>query len=302
VDTYWAAGAFRESDSVLAESLETSGPDIRARALDHGWMYGDVERFSQSADSALNASPNPSRPARALGYRSRLTTLSGRIREAQQYEDRAYQADSILGRLVSRSIHLAKRITALADAGLPTQPEVRTLDSTLDVAPLSRYADVDQPDLDFATAYAATGRADRARAVMAQYRHKVNDTALLRSQSAAFHNTLMRIARTEKRWDVAAAEMRKSDSLPDGPVDRCTYCRPIGLFGLFADAGMPDSALEREGRIGEGRRKLSPAHRVMEKRGGVVAATCGGSASARQEAHESPGGSAVKAGNDLRSP
>ena len=42
---------------------------------------------------------------------------------------------------------------------------------------------------------------------------------------------------------VRCTEMRKADSLPDGPAHACEHCLPLNLLRIFAQAGMADSAL-----------------------------------------------------------
>jgi tetratricopeptide (TPR) repeat protein len=91
--------------------------------------------------------------------------------------------------------------------------------------------------------YARAGRPDRAKAILAQYDREVRDTALKRFQSPLAQRAQAEIALAERRPLEALALFRKSDTLPDGPVDECAACIYAPIARAFDEAGVPDSAI-----------------------------------------------------------
>jgi tetratricopeptide (TPR) repeat protein len=124
-----------------------------------------------------------------------------------------------------------------------TERAARLLDSALahtDVRALSlsqrRY-------FDLARVYALALRPDRARAMLAAFDAAVRDTTLRRAAEPLAHRALAEIALAEHRPRDAVDEIRKSDRLPDGPVDDCARCMYAALARAFDLAGMADSAI-----------------------------------------------------------
>ena len=242
VDTYVGAGDFRRADSVLAVLLPQS-PALRSRAIEESWFHGDVDAVAKSTDSALTGPPEASRPPWAAFRRADVARVRGRLDEWRARSEQGYFLDSTAGRRPSRAAQAANRLhDAFAD-GRPDENDLHALDAALAASPLDRIPAIDRPDYSIAMAYAEAGRPDKARAILAQYEKQVTDTTLKQSLAPDLHAALAAIAAAEHRWGDAIDQRRKSDSLPDGPVTRCTYCLPLGLFRTFADAGMTDSAL-----------------------------------------------------------
>jgi tetratricopeptide (TPR) repeat protein len=79
--------------------------------------------------------------------------------------------------------------------------------------------------------------------MIAQYDADVKDTALRRSQEPDLHNALAEIALAEGHPLDAAAEFRKGDMLPDGPVNMCVQCLPAQLGRAYDRAEMADSVI-----------------------------------------------------------
>ena len=118
------------------------------------------------------------------------------------------------------------------------------LDASLARHPLHAIAAVDRPYFQVAAAYAAAGRADRARAVLSQYDREVRDTLLRRERAPRLHGALAEIALAEHRPLDAIAEFRRADVAYDGhPATDCATCLPLDLGRAFDAASQPDSAI-----------------------------------------------------------
>ena len=92
--------------------------------------------------------------------------------------------------------------------------------------------------LDYATLYASAGRVDRARALVAEYRSRI-DTKTRAGSAADLHGALGAIAVAEGRPEDAIREYRAiRDSLPE-----CTICALEALGRAYETAGQLDSAV-----------------------------------------------------------
>src|SRR5207244_8708523 len=83
----------------------------------------------------------------------------------------------------------------------------------------------------------------KARALLAESDAEVKDSAMRARSEPGRHEALAEIALAEHKPLVAVAEFRKSDSLPDGPVNSCPNCVFAAIGRAFDLADMPDSAI-----------------------------------------------------------
>jgi tetratricopeptide (TPR) repeat protein len=120
---------------------------------------------------------------------------------------------------------------------------VRTLDAALTRQPLRTLPDYQRPYFDVATLYALAGRADRARAVLAEYDADLSDSLLRRSWEPQLHNARAEIALAEHRPLDALKEFRLGDRLPDGPANQCRECFSALQGRAFDQANVPDSTI-----------------------------------------------------------
>ena len=100
----------------------------------------------------------------------------------------------------------------------------------------------ERPYLGVSRLYALAGKPDRARAVLQQYALEI-DTTRRRSQSAAEHRALGRIAMAEARYDDAIRELRASEVSYDGGPTECVVCVLPDLARAYDLAGNADSAV-----------------------------------------------------------
>jgi tetratricopeptide (TPR) repeat protein len=135
-------------------------------------------------------------------------------------------------------------IVALYDVTSADQPQraVKRIDGTLAVTPFASIPVADRSYLDVATVFARAGKADRAKAVLAQRTSEMRDTARLRAEVPRVHRVLGEIAIAEGRPKDAVREFWAGDSLPDGPVDGCASCTYINIARAYDKANMADSA------------------------------------------------------------
>jgi len=131
------------------------------------------------------------------------------------------------------------------DTWIRSQPQraVTRLDAALNVHPLSTLAEQDRPYAPIARLYAQSGRADRARTVLAQFA-QIKDTSFYRSHQSDVHEALAEIAVAEKRYRDAIAEFRRADVDVDGrPANENPVHVHFNLGRAFDLANQPDSAI-----------------------------------------------------------
>ena len=237
-------GKWAASDSALTEIRRLFPSNTRNNDAQLGRLadQGELVALRLALDSARR-NPDPRNPSGMVFFAAGLASWEGRLRESDARLGEGWRIDSTVGRSVPT---IARTGTALAqriNAGLPHDAELRAYEAQLERTPLASLPVGDVPYLGVASTFARAGRVSRARAALADYRRLVTDTALRRSQEPELHEALGEIAIAEGRWDEAAREMRKADSLPDGPANACVHCLSLSLFRVFAAAGMADSAL-----------------------------------------------------------
>jgi serine/threonine-protein kinase len=120
---------------------------------------------------------------------------------------------------------------------------VHVLDSAVAATPRRKLNLEARRDFRLASLYAMAGRPDRARAVLAEFDGDIKDTLARRAMEPARHRALAEIALGEHRARDAIAEIRRGETLLDGPADDCARCTHAALARAFDLATMPDSAI-----------------------------------------------------------
>jgi hypothetical protein len=235
-----AQGKWAAADSAI-DAVRTHFPN------NHAWMGTEVQflRMHGQVDSAQAMTDRLQRSTdadtRLLGMRiaSSLAREGGRVAEWARLRTAIDQQSP------GDPAQLDTAITAMVDGWPLGDPErgVQRLDAELARVPLRQLAESDRPYFDVAAAYALDGRADKARAVLAQYQAEVKDTALRRQQDPLEHTVLGEIALSEHKPQVALAEFRRGDSAADGAYDACASCLPLELGRAFDAAEQADSAI-----------------------------------------------------------
>ena len=199
------------------------------------------------------APPTPARRARtsrvprnrAIAARNlaALALRKGRLSESVSLLGEAHDEDLARGAPISPIEDSV--MVSLIDAWFETQQAraVQRLDALLARVPLRTLPVDDRDYFRIASVYAIAGRADRARAVLAEFDAEVKDTTLRRWFEPARHRALAEIALAERRPRDAIDEFRRGDRRPDGPVEGCPICVYVALGRAFDQAGMPDSAI-----------------------------------------------------------
>jgi tetratricopeptide (TPR) repeat protein len=101
----------------------------------------------------------------------------------------------------------------------------------------------ERPYFEVANTYARVGKADKAKAILAQYEAEQRDTSLLRAQLPAVTFARALVLLAEKKTAEGIQELRRAQRLPDGPVDGCGFCHSLDLAMAFDGGGMIDSAI-----------------------------------------------------------
>jgi len=246
-------------DSLMAV-MRVKYPDVteyRWWQADEVRRKGDVDAFDRFLDSAHKV-PDARQPSNAALRLAGRARDRGRLREWLAYELEGTRNDSSVGRREPPVMSAIRQLRMRLTLGHDTARAVREFDAALAKNPLERLPAADRPYFDVASAYAAARRTDRARASLADYQREVLDTAMKRDEAPDVHRALSDIAWAEGRWADAVSEARLGDRKSDGPAHPCAHCLPRQLAWIFADAGMPDSAIaqyEEYRRTGIGGRK-----------------------------------------------
>jgi tetratricopeptide (TPR) repeat protein len=205
-------------------------------------LRGHLDAYRRSVDSSLRVT-DPRNPSGAAYRAASLAALEGRLGDLRSLLSQAWKVDSTVGVKVPAIATTGAALGARIQMQLPFDNELKAYEEQLKKTPLSSFPASDAQYLGVASTFAQAGRVELARAAMADYERTVTDTSLRRDQQPALHAALGEIASAEGRWQDAVREIRKSDSLPDGPVNSCAQCLPLTLLRIFAQAGMADSAL-----------------------------------------------------------
>ena len=198
-----------------------------------------------SADAVIDSARRTDRSAyrdRADNALSSSSLVRGRLRDAARWQANVAQtalAKGVVLRPIFDSLAVIRREAWLLG---PSPTLARRIEESM-----QRYFDAmpiaDRPYDRVALTYAAVGRPDRARAMIARYEAEVRDTTRKRAEAHLFHAVQGEIALAERRAGDAIVEFRRADSLPDGPASWCLGCVLSSLARAFDAANMSDSTI-----------------------------------------------------------
>jgi tRNA A-37 threonylcarbamoyl transferase component Bud32 len=235
------AEARRLADSIRALFPGATGDLGREIAfLIHEGKLDSIARLNQARRAARNAQDRAGAAFRAAN----LSQLRGRLADWERAQAEARSIN------VGRGIPappLNDSVTSVrSDAWYREQPEraVRRMDALLARTPLRSVAAIEQrPYFAVANVYAYAGRADKARAILAQYDADIRDSTIRNVRAPDYHYVQSQIALAERRYADAIVEVRASDNLPDGPANDCAICLYAELGRAYDAASQPDSAI-----------------------------------------------------------
>ena len=248
---------FDQADSV-AEVLRRQFPNRNSYAF-----YIAVMLYNRGeADSALSLmrlvrqSRSPAERALGLNFLAGATLSRGRLREMSALRAERSAVNAARG-ATTPALDDSLALSFL-DIWFREQPArgIQRMEAALRQTPLRSLASggepyytitpgysASTPYFTVATQYALANRADKARAVLAQYDADVRDTLLRRLLEPGRQNALGEIALAEQRPRDAIAAFRRGDSRSDGPATACGGCPLVRLGRAFDRAGDPDSAI-----------------------------------------------------------
>jgi tetratricopeptide (TPR) repeat protein len=120
---------------------------------------------------------------------------------------------------------------------------LQRIDRALRAIPLSSLAPGNRPYRLLIQLYAAAGRADRARALLAEFDATITDTVQRRLDGWMLEEARARIAMAENRYREAIDLFRASEQRPDGPRTACVVCRDPEIGFAFDRLDMADSTI-----------------------------------------------------------
>jgi eukaryotic-like serine/threonine-protein kinase len=236
---HWAQA---ESSFAAAERVfpdNSSAPIVRTMLLYHAGALDSLQRYLE----ALRRSPRKNIRQVASEYAGDLAVVQGRLKRGQ----------SLWSETAAEAIALGNVPNIVADTAGFLRVEYATLgdsphgaerlDAVLAHSPLKNTPLDDRPYFSVARTFARLGRADRARAVLAEYDRDARDTTYRRVHEPELHEALAEIALAENKPMDAVSEFRKADMLPDGPSTTCMVCLSVNLARAFDAAHQSDSAI-----------------------------------------------------------
>jgi tetratricopeptide (TPR) repeat protein len=234
---------YKERDSLMAIALQRfpSVAAFKQSKLNFLFDEGRFEDGLKALDSAIK-DPDPRNPAWATARLGQLRVSAGRVKEGLALSLKA--RDMVRTGPPQPGVFAAiEPLTTRIDLGLPYENELRTFDAELEKFKIDSLPVLDRPYFTLVAVQAVTGRADRAKALLAKFDAAVRDTAMRRWQANGILEAQANIAYAEKRWPDAIRLAREASRRPDGPVNGCIECVPLAMLRLFAEGGMVDSAL-----------------------------------------------------------
>ncbi len=233
------------ADSALATALEKSpsGPGVLSAMVMTKYAEGNAAAAERLADSVDRVTASPELRQSMRNYRSVFAITHGRLAEGQRLYGEATAMQHEAG--LSTTAPLTDSISfAMMDWWLRGQRDraLKRLDAVTAALPLASLPELDRPYGDLGVAYAALGRTDRARAVLAQIA-QIADTVTRRNRQPDAHRIQAEIALTENRARDAVTEFRNADNLPDGPVNEDPSTVLYNTGRAFDRANMPDSTI-----------------------------------------------------------
>jgi hypothetical protein len=212
-------------------------------ALPASFLYarGQLDSMDLYYKAHVN-DPNALIRISAISNLANLAVLHGRLRDGAALAAQAQRLNVARG--VPESPYAAQVLRASLEIWFLGEREkgVQDLDAAIARTPIKSRPIEQRPYLNFASLYALGGRADKARALVAQFDADAYDSTLRTLLLPARHGTLAEIALAEHKPLDAVREFWKSDSLPDGPPSACASCLFADLAKAFDQANLPDSA------------------------------------------------------------
>jgi len=242
--TLLADGKIAAADSAYAE-VRRRFPNAQTAQVSPAVMmyqrgqYDSVEAFWR----ARSTSTDPVTKLSGLSNLVNTTMLRGRLRDAQQLMVQTRAANA------ARGVPANPLADSIGSASVVLwyfgnrDAATRALDAAVAQVPLRNLPVEQRPYYTLATFYAMAGRVDRAKSLIAQAESDLRGSSLLQAQEPNLHSALAEIAIAEHRLQDAVREVRKADSLPDGPASDCVHCIDIDLGRVFDLANQPDSAI-----------------------------------------------------------
>jgi eukaryotic-like serine/threonine-protein kinase len=237
---YVALGRYDEAERIIEAYTRRFGDDADAAALravlassrgDYAAAEAHAHRILELQRGSLLWSFRVS-----LGL-SELAAVRGRLAEAERHGAQARSTNS------ARGVTVSPLFSALAFAGRDlfvrrdAERAVRQLDDALAHTPFEQVPLLDRPYLQLAGSYAAAGRVDRARAMLAEHDRLVAPLGVGDARSDR-HAASGWIALAQGRHEDAIRELRRADELAT-----CVLCMLPALARAYDAAGQADSAI-----------------------------------------------------------
>ncbi len=229
-----------DSAAVYADKLKSISLGYgTGRGLLVRWARGDIAGYRAFIDTMSRPSASVrAREGAFVGQRS-LALLDGRLAEVR----RLSETTESLRREAGAFKDVLPLQLALAVRG-PSPAVVTELDAAIAKIPFRDLPQSDRPYLRVAEVLANAGRPEKARAMLAQYRNEVTDTALRRWKEPGLHHALGEIALAANAPRDAITEFRRSAFTTDSlPSDECAGCLAFDLGRAYDAAGQADSAV-----------------------------------------------------------
>jgi tetratricopeptide (TPR) repeat protein len=234
-----AQGRFAAADSALARLARgfPNSPKVPAGRAYLEYARGHADSAEAIAREAYGRWRDAAHPEFAA-FLANLALLKGRVREADRLSAEAWSGwgrQGVVAASFGRALEAAWRDLWLLDA---REHAVRVADSVLASGRLDTLPLADRPYQLLMGIYAAAGRPDRARVLLADYERQVSgatDTLIASDR----HFALGVLAHAERRYADAAREIRVA-----GALDICGGCTMASALGNVYDlANNPDSAI-----------------------------------------------------------
>jgi eukaryotic-like serine/threonine-protein kinase len=233
------------ADSVLDAALakSPSNPGVLYAMVLTKYADGNIIGAERLADSLDRTTASPELRQVTRNSRAGFALNHGRLVEGQRLygEGTAMQREAGLATTPPLTDSIA---FVMLDWWLRGQRDhaLKRLDAATAALPLTSLPELDRPYGDLGVAYAALGRTDRARAVLAQIA-QISDSGTRRIRQPDAHRILAEIALTENRTRDAVTEFQKADSLPDGPANEDPSTVLYNMGRALYKANSPDSAI-----------------------------------------------------------
>jgi tetratricopeptide (TPR) repeat protein len=238
--TYQAEqGKTAAMESTYAAQLRVSSnnPRIALARINMLFARGDYDGSDFVIDSLAKANPTATDLARQRSSVHQVTAMArGKMNESLRLGSENATASAARGEpgaLLSASFD-----SAMVEAWYRGNKEkaIAIVQAGLKRTPLETLKPLDRPYIGLAQVYALAGRADLARAMLAQF-ETTTPTMSAEDATAARHSILSAIALAEHRYLDAAHEAQAAD------IGQCTTCATPVIAYAYDLADKPDSAL-----------------------------------------------------------